>query len=76
MAPKKKGKKKDDDWEDDAEAIALEGDLEIKPEGKGAAVADDDDDDGGKKSSKKVRALCMSACVQPYAKFTARNPLT
>ena len=30
MAPKKKGKKKDDDWEDEADEIALEASLEIR----------------------------------------------
>ena len=56
MAPKKGKKKKDDDWEDEADAIALEASLEIKPEGTAAPVDDDEDTSGGKKESKKVRS--------------------
>ena len=62
MAPKKGKKKKDDDWEDEAEAIALESTLEILPDSKASAGADDDDDDaGGGKMSKKVSASRVAA---------------
>ena len=44
--PKKK--KKDDDWEDEAEAMALEADLEVQPAAgkKGAAPAEEDEESG------------------------------
>lgn len=38
MAPKRGKKKKDDDWEDEAEAIAREADLEIKPIGAATGI--------------------------------------
>ena len=54
MAPKKgKKKKDDDDWENDMDAVMMEG-LEIDT--KASAIPDDDEDGGGGgRSSKKVR---------------------
>ena len=54
MAPKKGKKKKDDDWEDEMDAIALEASLEIMPDSKAAPAEEEDDGGGGKANTKKV----------------------